>query len=253
MKVYMPISQSIWNDQKYPHLTGEAQLAWFFLFTHPRHTQIGIFKAALAGLYEEINVNGWWTQAQFVSAISLLEQEELVAIDRKNLLIAFPKFYSSGNTQNFPRNSNQLIFALRQFSGLPPCELLNQCLESFFLVVKQQHKRFGKQFLEQFESCSSNSSANSQPNCPCLCIVFLNSLLRLLDGKVPEVEQREHPWPKDLKLTDALIAVGKGFKINPHAEFQKAKDWCLANDRRYSDYEAFLRNWFRRAAEGRKK
>ena len=87
---------------------------------------------------------------------------------------------------------------------------------------------------------------------PSVAIVILNSLLRVLDGKISSDESGVHPWPKEFQLTEKMIALGRGFKINPHAEFQKAKDWCLSKDRRYSDYEAFLRNWFRRASEGRK-
>src|SRR3990167_7434084 len=103
MKVYKPVSQSIWNDQKYPKLPGEAQLAWFFLFTHPQHGQCGIFKASLAGLYEEINVNTWWTRPKFDGAIALLEKEDMIVVDRQVLLVAFPKYFSQANVHNFPR------------------------------------------------------------------------------------------------------------------------------------------------------
>lgn len=230
---------------------------WFFLFTHTQNKQIGVYKAPLTGLFEEINVNDWWTKPRFDSAVARLEQDDLIAIDRKCLLIAFPKFFSESNPQNFPRNYNQLLHMLKQFASLPACNVLERCFQSFIAGIQRFCKRFGKQFPKQLEEYLINSSLNKSPTVngtvANIVVVNLNSFLRELEGKENGEISRLKPWPDDLLLSDKLLAIGKGFKINPHAEFQKAKDWCLANDRQYSDYEAFLRNWFRRAAEGRKR
>jgi hypothetical protein len=256
MKSYTVVSQSIWNDQKFPYLPAEAQVAWFFLFTHASNKQIGVYKAPLSGLYEEINVNAWWTKPKFDEAIARLEKEDLIAVDRKYLIVGFPKFFSESNPQNFPRNYNQLLHMLKQFASLPACPVLERCFQAFIAGVQLVCKRFGKLFPKQLEdsliNCSLNSLTNSSGNCHYIVIGVLNSLLREIEEKKDTGQIRSHPWPEDLALSDKLLAIGKGFKINPHAEFQKAKDWCLANDRQYSDFEAFLRNWFRRASEGRK-
>jgi hypothetical protein len=205
----------------------------------------------MAGLFEEINVNNWWTKAKFDSAVTLLEKEEMIAVDRRVLLVAFPKYFSEANVHNFPRNYNQVIHTLRQFDGFPACSLLDRIFNSFIILLQVLAKRFGKQFNEQLHNSLLNSSPNSSTNSSYISISILSSLLRDLEAKKEGKEEKMRPWPKDFELTEKLVIIGKGFKINPHGEFQKAKDWCLANDREYVDYEAFIRNWFRRAAERR--
>lgn len=268
MKAYTAISQTIWNDQRFPHLPGEPQLVWFFLFTHPLG-QIGIFKASLAGLFDEINVNGWWTRDRFEAAVGALEKANMLVVDRKMLLVAFPKYFAQSNGQNFPHNHNQLMHVLRQFEALPECKLVEDIANIFIAIlqvkanrfIKSAHKQFDKLLHDCIFNCSDNGSANSsqnglhktllnsRANGSYIGIGILNLILRGLESKKFEDSTAFKPWPIDLELNEKLIAIGKGFKINPHAEFQKAKDWCLSRNRSYADYEAFLRNWFRRAAE----
>lgn len=69
----------------------------------------------------------------------------------------------------------------------------------------------------------------------------------------------KQPVPENLD-SEARIRVMKWFKdLYPHfdeprSEFlkhnwEKARNWCLANGRQYIDYEAFFRNWVMKAME----
>lgn len=57
------------------------------------------------------------------------------------------------------------------------------------------------------------------------------------------------PLPDEFVPNDAHIALSEAEGINLRVEFQKFCDYCKANNRRYTDWDAALRNWIRKAAE----
>jgi hypothetical protein len=149
LKGYQLISTSIWSDQRFPYLSGDAQLVWFFLFTHPLCRQIGIYKASLSGLYDELNVNSSWTRDRYDVALETLEKDGLILLDRKNLLVAFPKFFSSSNTQNHPHNLNQARHLLKAFCALPTSTVTEHCFFKFLEALRPYGKRLGKPFTKR--------------------------------------------------------------------------------------------------------
>lgn len=50
-------------------------------------------------------------------------------------------------------------------------------------------------------------------------------------------------------MTDKHRAFALTLKLDPGPEWGKFKNYCLANDRRYANFEAAFRNWLARAAE----
>ena len=50
-------------------------------------------------------------------------------------------------------------------------------------------------------------------------------------------------------ITEKHRAFAATLKIDPGPEWGKFKNYCLANDRRYANFEAAFRNWLARAAE----
>lgn len=83
----------------------------------------------------------------------------------------------------------------------------------------------------------------------------LNSSLNSEDLKNKKLRAKKTatPWPDDLVLTDELRGIARERMFDPEVEFQRAKDHCLANGKRYVDYHAFLRNWFRNEQFQKKK
>ena len=51
------------------------------------------------------------------------------------------------------------------------------------------------------------------------------------------------------EITPKHLALAASLKIDPGPEWGKFKNFCLANDRRYANFEAAFRNWLVRAAE----
>lgn len=53
----------------------------------------------------------------------------------------------------------------------------------------------------------------------------------------------------DLVLDDELEALARKHGLDASLEFEKGIDWIRMNGRRYKDYQAFMRNWFRNASK----
>lgn len=83
----------------------------------------------------------------------------------------------------------------------------------------------------------------------------LNSSLNSeeLKNKKLRAKKNATAWPDDLVLTDELRDIAKERMFDPEVEFQRAKDHCLSNGKRYADFHAFLRNWFRNEQFAKKK
>lgn len=239
---YQLVATSIWNDSRFTALHSDAQLAWFFLFTHPLCKQLGIYKASLSGLYDELNVNGCWTRDRFDNAVLLLETEGLIIIDRKNLLVAFPRFFSESNPQNLPQNKNQAIYILKAFTQLPNSPVVMRCFINCLEMMKQLGKRLGKQFTKQLGELLGKPFGEQ------LCIDIVFNILKESDGG-GAAKREKRPWPDDLVLTEELLSLAAELGIDAKREFEKAKNHCKASGKEYIDYIAFLRKWFHTSVE----
>ena len=50
-------------------------------------------------------------------------------------------------------------------------------------------------------------------------------------------------------ITEKHLAFAASLKLDPGPEWGKFKNYCLANDRRYANFDAAFRNWLAKAAE----
>jgi hypothetical protein len=50
-------------------------------------------------------------------------------------------------------------------------------------------------------------------------------------------------WPDDLTLTDERRATAAAAGVDPERQWQRFRDYCAANDKRYRDWDAAWRNW----------
>ena len=53
----------------------------------------------------------------------------------------------------------------------------------------------------------------------------------------------KRPWPEDLRPTDKHHRLAEEWKIDLGFEWGKFKNYCMAHDKRYANYEAAFRNW----------
>lgn len=70
-----------------------------------------------------------------------------------------------------------------------------------------------------------------------------------LDWRAKERPQTETPskgkraWSDELKPTEKHAELAQRLKINMGEEWGKFKNYCLAHDKRYANFEAAFRNW----------
>ncbi len=57
------------------------------------------------------------------------------------------------------------------------------------------------------------------------------------------------PFPDDFVPDESCRQVAQVSRISLESELSKARDWAKANGRRCKDWQAFFRNWLRRAAD----
>lgn len=100
-----------------------------------------------------------------------------------------------------------------------------------------------------YASCIASSNAKSDVSIVPIHSNTSHSNTKNTKNKKP----RKFPWPNDLSVTDELIKIAQEKGFDPYVEFEAARDHCLAHAKQYSDYAAFLRNWFRNDSYAKKK
>lgn len=80
---------------------------------------------------------------------------------------------------------------------------------------------------------------------------LLSSSLSSSEGeKIVKKRGNGHrPFPEDFQIEDKHKVLASQWKLDVGYEFGKFKNYCLAHDKRYSDYTAAFRNWLSNAYE----
>lgn len=150
MSRYRPIGTCVWSDDKFPYSSDDCQLIWFHVFTNPLSTPIGLFKASLAGLAEEKNLNGKWPVARYKKAFEEALAKGFLRYDKKTLLIYFPKFFSPKHTGNHPQSPNVVKSWGKIWNELPESPLKYQCYQDLKALLKGFDQAFIEAFNEGF-------------------------------------------------------------------------------------------------------
>lgn len=77
----------IWNDDKFPLLSDDAQIVFFHLLTTPQTTTFGLFKGGVGTLAEEKR----WPPERYRDALRILVSQGMVHYDRDALLLYIPR------------------------------------------------------------------------------------------------------------------------------------------------------------------
>jgi uncharacterized phage protein (TIGR02220 family) len=131
---YRNIHCLIWNDDKFPFTSDDCKLVWFHLFTTPLTGPIGIHKAPLAGLAEEIR----WNLPRYKKAFKEGLGKGFWKYDEKFHVVLFPKFFK----HNKPENPNVLKAWIKFYDEIPNCELKLESIQS----LKAFAEGWGKPF-----------------------------------------------------------------------------------------------------------
>lgn len=165
MRVYRSVCTYIWNDDKFPFSSDDCQLVWFHIFTHPSSTPLGILRASIAGLAEDKNRNGGWTLERYTKAFEEALRHGFVKVDRKALLISFPKYFSPSNTCNHPQSPNVVKSWGERFHDLPNSPLKAECYQSLKALLEGFGVGFQEAFLKAFgEVCPNTDSLFLTPD-----------------------------------------------------------------------------------------
>lgn len=115
MSLIRKISVLIWNDDKFPLLSDDAQMVFLHLLTTPATTEFGLFKAGVRGLAEEKR----WNSKRYDNALIELIDCQMVRYDSRALVVYVPKALH----YNVPADVNTLEAWSIKFAEVPRSEL----------------------------------------------------------------------------------------------------------------------------------
>ena len=139
---YRQVHCLIWNDDKFPFLSDDAQLVFFHILTTPFSNSIGCFKISLEALTAEKR----WPIRRYKNAFKELENKKLARYDEKNQVIFLPNFIK----YNPPANPKVIINWARQWSELPDSPLKYELYQLLKDIIKTKGEKFSKAFEEAF-------------------------------------------------------------------------------------------------------
>jgi hypothetical protein len=146
MAHYRKIDPYIWNDDKFPSMSANGQLACLFLMTHPHMTAVGGLRATIVGVASE---HPKLSEKAFREAFD----KGIVKADKKAPLIWFPKFLK----YNPPESPNVVKAWVKALDYLPECETKNEII----LHVKDFLEGFKEAFREAFTKDLPESGAGA--------------------------------------------------------------------------------------------
>jgi len=135
---YRQIHCLIWNDDKFPFLSDDAQLVFFHILTTPFSNPIGCFKISVEALAAEKR----WQLKRYRKAFQELLDNGLVKYDEKYQVILIPNFIK----YNPPPNPNVVRSWGQIWEELPPSPLKFE----FYQILKGYIEGLGKGFKKGF-------------------------------------------------------------------------------------------------------
>ncbi|GAB6161926.1 hypothetical protein JCM12298_10850 [Desulfothermus naphthae] len=152
MSRYRQIHCLIWNDDKFPFLSDDAQLVFIHILTTPFSNSIGCYKITLEALAAEKR----WPIQRYRKAFYEVSQKGLVKYDERYQVILIPGFVK----YNPPQSPNVLKSWANLWEELPPSPLKTE----YYHIVKNFIKHLPKPFNEAFKKAfGSLSEAFQKP------------------------------------------------------------------------------------------
>lgn len=155
MNVMRQLSVLIWNDDKFPLLSDDAQIVFFHLLTTPHTTAFGLFKGGVATLAEEKR----WDIERYRKALKVLLEQKMVRYDKAALLLYIPRALKYN-----PPTASALKLWSEVFVGLPSSPLKKAFYDDLSDVVASRNKpSLSEAFMTYFGDGSDLSVRDGAP------------------------------------------------------------------------------------------
>jgi len=148
---YRAVDVQIWNDDKFPFASDDAQLVWFHVYTSVFSNGIGIFQASVEALAADKNKNGEWDLKRYRKGLGECLGKGFLEYDERFHVMYFPRFFGdpeTGKERNRPANPNVLRNILKVWDEIPPSHLKHD----FYQRLKRLCKHWGEHYVKVFET-----------------------------------------------------------------------------------------------------
>lgn len=138
-KRYRAIHCAIWNDDKFPFCSEDAQAVFFHILTSPMSGPFGLFKAGIGALSDERR----WDPARYRNALGECVTNGFVRFDETNLVIWVPNVIR----YNPPASPNAIVAWGRAAQAIPDSPLKAEAYQA----VKGLCDALGHTFPDAFQ------------------------------------------------------------------------------------------------------
>ncbi|WP_437647821.1 hypothetical protein [Sorangium sp. So ce362] len=161
---YRVVWVSLWGDEKFRRLTGDAKLLWLYLLTGPVVTTLpGLFAAGRAQLAEALS----WPVERFDGAFAELAEARMATADWDARVVCLP----NACRHNPPANPNMVLSYRAYWDEIPECPLKFAGLDAIVAHLMTCPEGFREAFARAFADVPlrlperfANGSANGSPN-----------------------------------------------------------------------------------------
>lgn len=232
--MYRTICCELWTDEKVQALSAHEKLLFLYLITNPHSHMSGIYYLPKAFIQHELNLgrgfDGVWMGLLQSGLIDADEKRSQVWV--KNML----PYQARGH-----KAEKGVASHLYTLHSSP---LLERFLAQYPQIVQYLSPDFIRCPIDTL-SIPHGSSPYPVPDSDS----SLSSLKSEEGEDRVKGDRGKRPWHEDLKPTEKHFEFGKVLQVNVGSEWGKFKNYCLAHDKRYANYEAAFRNWLVNAKE----
>ena len=222
--IYRTICTQLWTDKKVQRLTVQGKLLFVYLITNPHTHLSGIYYLPKELMVKETGITNTLSDTLFHTLSD--PSVNLAHYDAEYSVVFVVNMFGYQGTGEKNERS-----AAHQLEGLHESPLIALFLERYPRV---------RQFCSDTLSDTVSTLSKRFPSVPVPSSVQGEKILKKRgNGK--------HAWSDDLKPTEKHHAFAASLGIDLGPEWGKFKNYCLAHDKRYANFEAAFRNWLANA------
>lgn len=226
--IYRTICTQLWTDKKIQQLSVQGKLLFVYLITNPHTHLSGIYYLPKELIRKETGLADTLSHTLFHTLSEL--QRAYYDLETSTVFVVNMFSYQGQGEKNERSCANQL-------ESLHETPLIGRFLERYPKV---------KQFCSDTLLDTLSTLSKIFPSVPDPVPSSVSSELKSnghakLRGKRPISEED--------KPTDKHFEFGRLIGVEVGPEWGKFKNYCLAHDKRYANYEAAFRNWLANAQQ----
>ena len=232
--IYRTICTQLWTDKKIQRLTVQGKLLFVYLITNPHTHLSGIYYLPKELILKETGLTNTLCDTLFHTISS--EAWNLAHYDRESSTVFVVNMFRYQGTGEKNERS-----AANQLKGLHDTYLIPLFLRTYPKVME-----FCPDTLLDTVSDTVSDPSKRFPSVPDPVLLISSPDLKS-NGHTKPPKRVLRSISEDDKPSEKHFRFGKLIGVDVGPEWGKFKNYCLAHDKRYANFDAAFRNWLANA------